>query len=57
MTLRIKDQFGIWNYSGSHPQAFKVHQEDDGYLSVQKCEKGATGRNVVSASPSLHSSM
>lgn len=22
-----KDEFGIWNYSGSHPQAYKVYNE------------------------------
>lgn len=42
-----KDEFGIWNYSGSHPQAYRVHNKEDGYLSVERCEKGATGCNVV----------
>lgn len=41
-----KDEFGIWNYSGSHPQAYKVHDED-GYMSVEKCGTNANGRNVV----------
>ena len=40
-----KDQFGIWNYSGSHPQAYRVSFR--GSLSVEKCASGATGRNVV----------
>ena len=31
-----KDEFGIWNYSGSHPQPFKVHENDDD-LIVEKC--------------------
>ena len=42
-----KDEFGIWNYSGSHPQAYKVYHEDDGYVSVEKCGNASTGKNVV----------
>ena len=42
-----KDEFGIWHYSGSHPQVFHVKQEDDGYISIEKCEAGATGKNVM----------
>lgn len=42
-----KDEFGIWNYSGSHPQPFKVYNEDDGRMTVEKCCEGATGANVV----------
>ena len=41
-----KDEFGIWNYSGSHPQAYKVYNED-GHLTVEKCGGGATGPSVV----------
>lgn len=41
-----KDQFGIWKYSGSHPQAYKVYYQD-GYMSVEKCGSGATGPSVV----------
>ena len=42
-----KDEFGIWNYSGSHPQAYRVYHEEDGHLTVEKCGGGATGRSVV----------
>ena len=42
-----KDEFGIWNYSGSHPQVFKVYTEDDGYKTIEKCSEGASGNNVV----------
>lgn len=42
-----KDEFGIWNYSGSHPQSFKVFDEEDGNITVEKCAEGATGSNVV----------
>jgi hypothetical protein len=40
-----KDQFGIWNYSGSHPQAYRV--SSNGGITVEKCASGATGRSVV----------
>ncbi len=39
-----KDEFGIWNYSGSHPPAFRVTEEEGGSL---RCASGATGNNVV----------
>ena len=42
-----KDEFGIWKYSGSYPQMFKVYTEEDGSKSVEKCCKGASGSNVV----------
>ena len=42
-----KDDFGIWRYSGSHPQYFKAYEQDDGYLKIEKCAEGATGSNVV----------
>ena len=41
-----KDEFGIWNYSGSHPQPFKVRENDDD-LRVEKCCPGVSGMNVV----------
>ena len=31
-----KDEFGIWNYSGSHPQAYKVYHKEDGYHDSRK---------------------
>ena len=24
-----KDEFGIWNYSGCHPKAYRIHKYDD----------------------------
>ena len=42
-----KDEFGMWKYSGSHPQPFKVYYEDDGEISVEKCSHGVSGSNVV----------
>ena len=41
-----KDEFGIWNYSGSHPQPFKVH-ENDNSIVVERCCPGVSGKNVV----------
>ena len=41
-----KDEFGIWNYSGSHPQAFRVSEEDGTSLWIEKCTTSATGSNV-----------
>ena len=32
-----KDEFGIWKYSGSHPQAFKVYKWEDAHITVEKC--------------------
>lgn len=42
-----KDEYGIWKYSGSHPQPFKVYNEDDGKTTVEKCCDGVSGSNVV----------
>ena len=42
-----EDEFGIWKYSGSHPQVFKVYTEEDGSKSVEKCCEGASGSNLV----------
>ena len=30
-----KDEFGIWNYSGSHPVAYSVHA-DNGHMVIEK---------------------
>ena len=38
-----KDEFGIWKYSGSHPQPIKVYYENYGHMTVEKCGDGATG--------------
>ena len=43
----IKDEFGIWKYSGSHPQVFKVYTKEDGSKSVENCYEGASGSNLV----------
>ena len=43
----IKDEFGIWNYSGSHPQPFKVFYDEDGEITVEKHNPGVSGANVV----------
>ena len=40
-----KDEFGIWNYSGSHPVSYRVHSKH-GCMVVEKCEKGAVGGNI-----------
>ena len=42
-----KDEFGIWNYSGSHPQPFKIYYEEDNEITVEKCNPGVTGTNIV----------
>ena len=42
-----KDEFGIWQYSGSHPQCFLVKQRDDGYIDIQKCEAGAANSHLM----------
>lgn len=41
------DNFGIWKYSGSHPQQYRVYVDEDGHVEVDKCAPGATGNNVV----------
>ena len=33
--------------AGSHPQAYKVYNEGDGHLTVEKCGGGAIGPSVV----------
>ena len=43
----IKDELGIWKYSGSHAQAFKVYHKEDSHMTVEKCCEGASGANVV----------
>ena len=42
-----KDDFGIWNYSGSHPQPFKVFYKEGGEITVEKRNPGVSGANVV----------
>ena len=31
-----KDEFGIWNYSGSHPQVYRVYHKKEGSGKVWK---------------------
>ena len=42
-----KDNFGIWKYSGSHPQLFKVYTDDDGEKVIERCYPHAAGNNIV----------
>ena len=37
-------EFGMWNYSGSQRQAYRVHDED---FFVEKCAPNAKGDNIV----------
>ena len=41
------NQAAIWSHSGSHPQSFKVFNEDSGHISIEKCAPGAEGHNIV----------
>ena len=43
----LRDAFGKWSYSGSHPVPFKVFHKDDGYMSVERCAPGVSGSDVV----------
>ena len=43
----LKDGFGKWNYSGSHPVPFHVTHHEDGRIAVERCAPGATGADVV----------
>ena len=42
-----KDEFGIWNYSDSHLQPFKVFHDEDGEITLEKRNPGVSGANVV----------
>lgn len=42
-----KDDFGIWNYSRSHPQSYEVFVQTDGYLNTEKCSYDSSGDNVL----------
>ena len=50
-----KDKFGIWTYSGSHPQVFKVYTEDDGSKSVEVLQRCIREECSVCAPTALHS--
>ena len=43
----LKDGFGKWNYSGSHPVPFRVTNHEDRYIAVERCAPGATGADIV----------
>jgi len=49
-----KDEFGIWQYSGSHPQCFYVRQKDDGYIDIEKHEAGEINNSHVMYLRRLH---
>ena len=51
-----KDELGIWKYSGSHAQAFKVYHKEDSHMTVEKCCEGASGANVVLLRHCIHPS-
>ena len=40
------DNFGTWEYSGSHFQIFRMHIKD-GIVVVDKCAPGATGNDII----------
>ena len=41
-----KNSFGKWNHSGSHTILFYAYVHTDGYIEVDKCAQGATGKDV-----------
>ena len=43
----LKDGFGKWNYSGSHPVPFHVAHREDGHIDIDRCAPGASGADVV----------
>ena len=43
----LKDEFGKWNYSGSHPVPYHVCVQFDGYIKVERCSPGASGSDIV----------
>ena len=42
----VKDSFGKWNHSGSHTVPFHAYVHTDGFIEVDKCAQGATGKDV-----------
>ena len=42
-----KDEFGIWRYSGSHPQGFKVYTDKNGYKVIEKCSRNSQEKDAV----------
>ena len=52
-----KDEFGIWNYSGSHLQAYKVYHEEDGHDSRKMLWRRIWSKHGTSSPPSLYVSL
>ena len=42
-----KDQFGIRNYSRSHPQAYKVIENEKGHIIVERIVEEESGPCIV----------
>ena len=47
-----EDEFGIWKFSGSHPQGFKVYTDDDGCKVIEKCSVNSGGEICCFLAPS-----
>ncbi len=43
----LKDGFGKWNYSGSHPIPYRVKCFPEGNVEAERCYPGASGQDVV----------
>ena len=43
----LKDEFGKWNYSGSHPVAYHINSDDGGHIDIERCSPGSTAADVV----------
>ena len=43
----LKDGFGKWNYSDSHPVPFHVTHHEDRHIAIERCAPRATGADVV----------
>ena len=46
----MKDFFGKWRHSGSHPIPFMTQFDSTGDVHVEKCAPGARGSNVLRTS-------
>ena len=42
-----KDEFGIWKFSGSHPEGFKVYTDDGGYKINEKCSVNSRAKDAI----------
>lgn len=43
----LRDEFGKWNYSGSHPVPYHVKVHSNGLMDIEKCMPGASEATVV----------